>query len=169
MSTKFAVLARHVAILRIIFGCIWLIDAIFKWQPTFRDNFLSQIQGAAQGQPSWLHWWFSFWIGFIAHNPHFYATLVAVIESLIALALLIGLARRITYLGAAVFSIVIWSVAEGFGGPYSSASTDVGAALIYAVVFFALYGLDRLASPPRWSVDNYIVRKLPWWAIIANT
>lgn len=161
-------LARHVAILRILFGCIWVIDAVFKWQPAFRNNFLSQIQAASQGQPGWLHGWFNFWASLIAHNPSLFAILVAVIESLIALALLIGLARRTTYITSAIFSVVIWSVAEGFGGPYSSTSTDIGTAIIYALVFFALYGLDRLAAPPRWSIDNYIVRKMPWWAIIAN-
>jgi nitrite reductase (NO-forming) len=168
MAIKPAVLARHVALLRIVFGCIWLIDAIFKWQPSFRDNFLSQFQSAAQGQPNWLHWWFSFWTVTIANNPHLFAILVAVLESLIALALLIGIARRTIYLTSVVFSVVIWSVAEGFGGPYSSASTDIGTAIIYAIVFLSLYGLERLASPPRWSVDNYIVRKLPWWSVISN-
>lgn len=104
----------------------------------------------------------------MSHNPHLFALLTAVVESLIALALLIGFARRTTYLSAAVFSLLIWSIAEGFGGPYTSGSTDIGTAVVYAVVFFALYGLDRLAAPPKWSVDNYVVKKLPWWAMVAN-
>jgi len=49
-----------------------------------------------------------------------------------------------------------------------SGSTDIGTAVVYAVVFFALYGLDRLAVPPSWSVDSYIVKRLPWWAFVAN-
>lgn len=51
-------------------------------------------------------------------------------------------------------TIVIWSTAEGFGGPYHAGSTDVGAAIIYPLVFAALflssaglyYGLDRKLS-----------------------
>ena len=161
-------LAGRVAILRIIFGILWGIDAAFKWTPTFRKGYMGQINSAAIGQQSWLHWWFSFWIKFLSHNPHFFAVLTAIIESLIAVALITGLARRATYLWAIVFSLLIWSVAEGFGGPYSNTSTDIGTAIMYAVVFFALYGLERMAKPPRWSIDNYINKHLHWWYIISN-
>lgn len=94
--------------------------------------------------------------------------LVAIIESLIALALIFGFARRATYLSAIVFSLIIWGVAEGFGGLYTTASTDIGTAIIYAVVFFSLYGLERMAVPPKWTVDNYISTRIPWWAMLAN-
>ncbi len=168
MPTKTSTLAKHVAILRIIFGIIWAIDAIFKWQPSFAKNFMSMITSAAQGQPGWLNPWFNFWTHFLSHNPHLFAILTAIIESTIAITLLFGIARRTTYISAAIFSFFIWGIAEGFGGPYSNTSTDIGAAVMYAIVFFALYGLDRLAVPPKWSLDNYISKKIPWWAIIAN-
>jgi uncharacterized membrane protein YphA (DoxX/SURF4 family) len=168
MATTSTNLARHVALLRIAFGVMWAIDAVFKWQSAFRNSFLDQIQSASQGQPDWLHGWFNFWTTFLAHNPHLFATFVAITESLIAFALLIGLARRTTYLGAALFSLLIWAIAEGFGGPYTSGATDIGTGIIYAVVFFALYGLDRLAVPPSWSVDTYILKRLLWWALVAN-
>src|ERR1017187_1096684 len=145
-------LSKHVAVLRVVFGAMWVVDAVFKWQPAFRSSFLDQINSAAQGQAAWLNPWFHFWTNFLGHNPHLFAILTAIIESLIALALLLGFARRTTYLSATVFSLLIWSVAEGFGGPYTSGSTDIGTAVVYAVVFFALYGLDRLAVPPSWSV-----------------
>lgn len=161
-------LAWHVTVLRIVFGFMWAIDASFKWRSTFRDNFLSVVQSAGQGQASWLHGWFNFWSTILAHNPHMFAYGVAAIESLIAVALIIGLARRSTYLVAALFSLLIWSIAEGFGGPYGNDSTDIGTGIVYAVVFLALYGLDRLAMPVKWSVDRYIQQKLPWWAIVAN-
>ena len=168
MATSSAKLSRHVATLRIIFGLMWAVDAVFKWQPAFRDGFLDQIKSAGQGQPSWLNSWFHFWSSFLGHNPHLFAVLTAIIESLIAVTLIIGFARRSTYLAAAIFSLLIWSVAEGFGGPYTGSSTDIGTGIIYAVVFFALYGLDRLAVTPRWSADSYLMKKLPWWAVVAN-
>ncbi len=37
--------------LRISFGIIWLIDAIFKWLPGFRAGYMDTIMGQAQGQP----------------------------------------------------------------------------------------------------------------------
>lgn len=161
-------LSKHVAVLRIAFGLMWGIDAAFKWQAAFRNGFLDLIKSAADGQPGWLHGWFSFWINLTAHNPHAFAVFVAIIESLIAIALIFGIARRVTYLSAAVFSLLVWSVAEGFGGPYSKASTDIGTGIIYAVVFLSLYGLDKLAQRSSWSLDNYIIRRIPWWSVIAN-
>jgi thiosulfate dehydrogenase [quinone] large subunit len=168
MTTKTSPLAKHVAIFRIVFGVVWAIDATFKWLPSFRSGFLGQITAAAQGQPSWLAPWFNFWVRLLSHNPQLFAVLTAIIESLIAIALIFGLARRLTYCSAIVFTLMIWGIAEGFGGPYNSGSTDIGTAIIYAIVFFALYGLERLAVKPVWTVDNYISRKLKWWNIIAN-
>jgi thiosulfate dehydrogenase [quinone] large subunit len=168
VSVKISTLSKHVATLRVVFGVIWVIDASFKWFPGFRNGFFDQVTSAAQGQPGWLTPWFHFWTQLLGHNPHLFAVLTAIIESLIAIALLLGLARRVTYLSAAVFSLMIWAVAEGFGGPYTSASTDIGAAVIYAVVFFALYGLERLAKPPKWSVDNYLTKKISWWSRVSN-
>lgn len=165
MSAK---LAQHVAVLRIAFGFMWAVDASFKWRPAFRESFLSQVQSAGQGQVSWLHGWFNFWATLMAHNPTLFAYMVAVVESMIALALLVGLARRSTYLAAALFSLLIWAIAEGFGGPYGSDSTDIGTGIVYAVVFLALYGLDRLAVPAKWSVDKAIIKKFPWWVVVAN-
>lgn len=167
-KSQFTHLSRHVATLRIIFGLMWGIDAVFKWQPAFRSGFLGQIQAAAVGQPSWLHGWFSFWIQLLSHNPQAFAMVIAIIETLIALTLIFGISRRTVYLSAAVFSLLIWAIPEGFGGPYSATSTDIGTSIIYAVVFFSLYGLDRLAVKSSWSLDNYIIKRLPWWSIIAN-
>jgi nitrite reductase (NO-forming) len=167
-TDKIAALSKHVAVLRIAFGFMWVVDASFKWRSSFRTSFLSQVQSAGQGQASWLHSWFNFWATLMGHNPALFAYMVAVVESLIALALLVGLARRSTYLAAALFSLLIWAIAEGFGGPYGSDSTDIGTGIVYAVVFLALYGLDRLAVPPKWSVDNAIGKKLPWWHVVAN-
>lgn len=163
-----AYLPKHVATLRIIFGLMWAVNAGFKWQPAFRTSFIDQVKGALDGQPQWLHGWFNFWIHILSHNPTLFAFLVTIGESLIALALIFGVARRATYLGAAVFSLLIWAIPEGFGGPYSAASTDIGAGIVYAIVFLSLYGLDRLAGQSTWSLDNYIVKQLPWWAVIAN-
>ncbi len=167
-STKVKKLSMHVATLRIVFGIMWAIDAVFKFQPSFRNGFINQIKTATLGQPSWLKPWFHFWVHFLGYNPHLFALLTAIIESFIACSLLLGLARRVTYLSAAFFSLLVWAIAEGFGGPYTSSSTDIGAAIIYAVVFFALYGLERLTVTPKWSLDNYIIQHLQWWAVIAN-
>ncbi|HET9174310.1 MAG TPA: DoxX family membrane protein [Candidatus Saccharimonadales bacterium] len=170
MADKKAVprLAKHVAVLRIVFGLMWAINASFKWQSAFRNGFLDQIKSAADGQPSWLQGWFHFWIQLLSHNPSLFALFVTIVETLIAAALIFGFARRTAYLAAAFFSLMIWAIPEGFGGPYSATSTDIGTGIIYAIVFFSLYGLDRMAKPSAWTFDAYIVKRIPWWAVVAN-
>ena len=155
--------------LRITFGVIWLIDATLKWLPGFRASYMSVIMGEAQSQPGWLQPWFDFWIRFQHPNAMPMAWLVAVIETLIAVALIAGFARKITYISAIVFSLLIWATAEGFGGPYTSGASDIGTAIIYAVVFAALLALSYYAGPSRYSADYYIEQKVSWWWKVAET
>ena len=57
------------SIARVTFGFVWLIDAYFKFQPGFAQNFSNLIQAGGQGQPAWLAPWFSFWVNFTSMNP----------------------------------------------------------------------------------------------------
>jgi nitrite reductase (NO-forming) len=152
--------------LRAAFGIIWAIDAGLKWAPGFRSGYSDTITQAAKDQPGWLQPWFHFWAG--PSHPYFWAYLVAVIETLIAAALILGFARKVTYLSATVFSLLIWATAEGFGGPYTSGSSDVGTAIIYAVVFLGLLALSAYAGPARYSVDYYLEQRISWWWKVAE-
>jgi uncharacterized membrane protein YphA (DoxX/SURF4 family) len=154
--------------LRIAFGVIWAIDAALKWEPEFRQGFTDTLKGAAQGQPGWLHGWFQFWINVVQPRPDLFAYSTAVIETVIALALIFGFARKLTYIGAALFSFMIWATAEGFGGPYSASSTDIGAAVMYVVVFMGLLALNYESGPSRFSVDYLIERRVSWWYRVAE-
>ncbi len=154
--------------LRITFGVIWLIDAMLKWLPGFRASYMSTIMAEAQGQPGWLLPWFRFWIRFQHPDAMFLAYVVAVAETLIALALIAGFARKLTYLAAITFSLLIWATAEGFGGPYTSGASDIGTAIIYAVVFAGLLTLSYYAGPARYSADYYIEKKIGWWWRVAE-
>jgi nitrite reductase (NO-forming) len=98
----------------------------------------------------------------------FFWALVATTETLIALALIAGFARKVTYLAAIVFSLLIWSTAEGFGGPYTSGSSDIGTAIIYAVVFASLLALSYYAGTARYSADYYLEKKFSWWWRVAE-
>lgn len=57
---------------------------------------------------------------------------------------------------------------EGFGGPYSSSSTDIGTAVIYAVVFIGLLALDYETGPSDFCLDHLIERRVSWWHCIAE-
>src|SRR6516225_11945851 len=129
---------------------------------------MSVIMAEAQGQPGWLRPWFDFWIRFQHPEAMVLAYLAAVIETLIAVALIAGFARKLTYLSAIAFSLVIWGTAEGFGGPYTAGASDIGTAIIYAVVFAGLLALGYYAGPARYSADYYIEQKVSWWWRIAE-
>jgi nitrite reductase (NO-forming) len=74
----------------------------------------------------------------------------------------------VTYICGAVFSLLIWSTAEGFGGPYTAGSTDVGTALVYALMFLVLLAISAQVGTSRYSVDAIIERHVPWWSRIAE-
>jgi uncharacterized membrane protein YphA (DoxX/SURF4 family) len=154
--------------LRFTFGLIWLIDAVLKWLPGFRTGYSGMISGAGQGQPGWLRPWFSLWTNLQSPHPAFYAYLVAVLETLVALAVIFGVARKVSYFAAAGFSVVIWAVAEGFGGPYASGASDIGTAIIYALVFACLLTLAVYTGPDTFSVDHYLEKKISWWWRVAE-
>ena len=90
------------------------------------------------------------------------------IETLVGVALVLGFARKLTYISGALFAFIVWAVAEGFGGPYISGSTDIGAAVIYVVVFLSLLAISAQEGTSRYSLDALIERRLSWWHWIAE-
>jgi nitrite reductase (NO-forming) len=154
--------------LRITFGVMWAIDAGLKWMPSFRSGYIGDLKMAATGQPGWLKWWFDFWVSFQSHGGTFFPYLVTVTETLLALALIFGFARKLTYMSAVVFSFLMWGVAEGFGGPYTSGSTDIGTSIIYVMVFLGLLALNAYSGPARYSLDYYLEQHVSWWWKVAE-
>ena len=168
MPTRFD-LPKRIATLRIVFGAIWLIDAGLKMNHVFVNEFLSDFTEGSAGQPGWLHWWFQFWTDVIKTSPSTFAYITTVLETLLGLSLLFGIARRSSYLIGFLFSMAIWAIPEGFGGPYSMSSTDIAQGIIYALVFAALYGLDTVnTARPALTLDHALERRFPWWQRIAE-
>ena len=154
-----------VAILRIAFGAIWAVDAILKWQPAFQANFQQMLADVAKGQPGFLGWWFGLWQFVVSGRAPVFGILTSTTETYLALALLTGFARKFTYAAGILYGLFVWSVAEGFGGPYMpGTTTDVGAAIIYSLVFGALLLVDA----GRFSVDRLIERRIRAWRWIAE-
>jgi thiosulfate dehydrogenase [quinone] large subunit len=160
-------LSKRIAAVRIGFGVIWAIDAVFKFEPVFYRSLLSFIKAKDAGEPSWLNPWFNFWYRIIGSNQHLFAIIIIIVEVLISLSLVLGIARRLNYALAALFSFLIWGVGEAFGGPYVTGSTDVNAGIIYVLVFVLLYFVDG-AILPSWSLDTNISKRIPWWHFIAD-
>jgi len=154
-----------IAYLRIAFGVIWSVDAALKWQPAFQANFSQIVAGVAQGQPGFLSWWFAIWQVIVSGRAPIFALLTATTETYLAFALIAGFARKFTYAIGIAYGLFVWSVAEGFGGPYMpGTTTDVGAAIIYSLVFWALFLVDA----GRMSVDRLIAARVPAWRRISG-
>ena len=153
-------------IFRILFGIIWLVDGLLKFAPGFVDAFAGSI--SPDGQPGWLAGWFTFWASTVNGNPAFYVYLVGSLEVLLGLALLFGFLRKLAYAGGAILSLFIWSVPEGFGGPYGPGSTDIGTGAMYALLFLALIVINATYGPSRWSLDALIERRWPKWRMLAE-
>ena len=93
----------------------------------------------------------------------------AAIETYLAVALLTGFARKVTYSVGAIYTALIWATAEGFGGPYvPGSSTDVGAAIIYTLLFLTLLINDAGVGFSRLSLDGVLERRMPRWRRVAE-
>ncbi len=55
------------------------------------------LQDAAKGQPDWLCPWFNFWINLVSAGVTFFSVATAVDRDGIGLALILGFARKLTY------------------------------------------------------------------------
>jgi nitrite reductase (NO-forming) len=159
---------RAATIMRLLFGVVWAIDAVLKWLPGYRNGYLSALEQTAQGQPAFLHGWFHFWISLSQKAPNLFVDLTAVTETCLAGVLLLGVARRFGYLAGAGYMFLVWAVGEGFGGPYTSGATDIGAGIIYSLLFLTLLALSPAARDERLSLDRALVRRLGWWRVVAE-
>jgi uncharacterized membrane protein YphA (DoxX/SURF4 family) len=122
------------------------------------------VQNASQGQPAWLHSWYNFWIASLTSTPTAFLHGIGLIELSLGLALIIGFLRKTIYLGGIILSLMIWSTVEGFGGPYGPGTTGpVGAAIMYAFIFFAIIIVERSSNYNKYSLDVLIERKLNGW------
>jgi thiosulfate dehydrogenase (quinone) large subunit len=65
-----------IGVLRIVFGIVWRIDAWFKCQPDFVNNFTTYLTGAQSNQPWLVQQWIQFWVNTVGVNPAFVASAI---------------------------------------------------------------------------------------------
>ncbi len=159
--------ARHAAPLtaavRGLFGLIWMIDGAMKFVFLTPADVPGMVRQVAQGQPAWLLPWFSFWKGVVSANPSLFLWGTGVLEITIGACLVAGFLRKTVYLGSIGLALMIWSVVEGFGGPYGPGSTDIGPAVMYAVLGFALVVVEAVSGPSPLSLDAWLERRVRSW------
>ena len=158
--------AKAIAAMRIAFGLVWAVAAWLKWQPGFINGFTDKVSGAKDGQAPAVQSWISFWTNLISKNPHFFAYLLASTETAIAVFLIFGILTNLTCVVGILLSLGIWSVGEGFGGPYKLGdSTDVGTAMPYALFFGVLLAI---AAGRYYSVDQWLTPRLGRFGFLAS-
>lgn len=156
------------AVLRVLFGIFWLIDGALKFQPGLVEAFPDMVKGAADGQPAWLAGWFSFWASTTSSNPAFFVYSTGILEVAIGACLILGFLRKLAYTASFFVSLVIWSVPEGFGGPYGPGSTDIGTGIVYALASLLFLIVNAVFGPSPYSLDYQLEKRLPWWKRIAE-
>lgn len=138
---------RLAAAARIAFGLAWAADAALKWQPAFAHaTLLDALRSAVDGQPPAVAAWIRLWAHVVAADPAAWALLLAAAETLLAAALITGTLTNLACAAGAALSLMIWTTAEGLGGPYTPNSMDIGASIAYAIAF-ALVAASHAARP----------------------
>ncbi len=155
-------------LIRVILGIVWLVDGYFKFQPGLVDSFPDMIRAAGDGQPAWLQPWFSFWANTTTGNAALAVYTIGTLELALGIALVLGLLRKIVYLGGIVLSLLIWAVPEGFGGPYGPGSTDIGTGIIYSFVFLSLIIINATYGSSKYSLDYFLEQRSPFWKRLAE-
>jgi len=150
---------RGAAVVRILFGVLWAVDASFKWLPEFRggQTLPDELSRVAKVHTPVIHEWLELWNTVALANPGLFATVMAVVESLAALALIFGVLSNVAFVGTAVLSFGIWSGAEGFHLPFHAGMTDLGPSAGYV---FASLALFFAAAGSTWSVDAWLRPRL---------
>lgn len=157
---------RGIGIARITFGLVWVVAALLQWLPEFQNTFAAQVTAANVGQPTFVQAWISFWAHLVSINPLLFARMLATTEALIAAFLILGLFSNLTFLVGILLSLGIWSIPEGFGGPYvPGCSTDIGTAFPYALLFVVLL---CLSAGRYYALDNWLTPRLGKLGFLAS-
>ncbi|MGH3381475.1 MAG: hypothetical protein ACRDP6_42775 [Actinoallomurus sp.] len=159
---------RAAAVVRIAFGVIWAIDATFKWLPGFihGQTLDEELGGGADIHTPVIHQWLQMWHGIGTASPGAFAVGTAVIETLIALGLLLGAFSNLVFIGSAVFSFGIWSTAEHLHLPWTrSGITDLGPSIGYVIAALALF---CCAAGSTWGLDRTLRGRLGKYAWLTS-
>jgi hypothetical protein len=132
---------------------LWVGAAVLQVLPM--NNTGADVAGAvtANGSPSWIAGFENSFAGWITHHGTLVVVVLVAAEALIGLA---ALSRRTIAGGAAIgllLALVIWVIAQNFGGLYTGQATDPNTApmvMLMAVALLAGYARPREAPDRLW-------------------
>jgi nitrite reductase (NO-forming) len=146
--------------MRIAFGVLWTIDAVFKWLPGFihGQTLGDELGAGGKVRTPVIHQWILLWHAIGTSHPGAFAIATAVIESCIALGLLFGVFSNLVFVGSALWSFGIWSAGEAFHLPWTTPGmTDLGPSAAYWIASLALL---FAAGGAMWSLDGWVRPRL---------
>lgn len=160
---------RAFAVLRIFFGLIWVANTLLEANTSYVARFWGSIIRRMNGQPNFVQYYLRTVIhGIWILGPHNVAIATVVLNGLLALSLITGIALRPFARIGIFYNLFLWSTVGGFGGPYTVGATDPGTAIVYALVFFTVLAvpserrlsLSRTPTPSIDARDMEVVRIL---------
>ncbi|MHB8252382.1 MAG: hypothetical protein ACYDEV_01460 [Acidiferrobacter sp.] len=127
------------AVMRIVFGVIWAVNTVLEANQPYINHFLGSIVERVKGQSDVVRAYLHGVIHVVnVLGPNHVAIATVVLDGLLALSLLTGVALRPLARLGVVYSLFLWSTVGGFGGPYVAGATDPGTAIVYALTFFTI-------------------------------
>ncbi|MDA8390255.1 MAG: hypothetical protein M0Z76_05955 [Gammaproteobacteria bacterium] len=154
------------ALLRLLFGAICLINTALEANGPYVAGFLDSIIKREKGQPAVFHQYIHAMAAVVsALGSDNVAVVMVVINGLLALSLLTGVALRPFARLGILYNLVLWSTVGGFGGPYTAGATDPGTAIVYALVFLAILSVpcDRRltwAKPAQTVIGTHAIEAI---------
>jgi hypothetical protein len=124
------------ALLRITLGAVWALNAWLQARGPRPALIMQTLADNAAAATGWVHNLIETamnvitWVG-----PTKTAVLMVILDGLIALSLMSGVAVRLFAWIGIIYSCALWAVFESFGGPYGPGTTDPGAGIAYAIAF----------------------------------
>ena len=143
------------AVVRILFGLLWAVDAWLKWRPGFINGqtLTNELNPGAVPTPI-VHSWVQLWHDVAGMNPGAFAMGTAMVETVLAVALIFGILTNLTLIVTAVFSLGIWTAPEHMHLPWTTPGmTDLGPSIGYVLAALAMF---VAAAGATWSVDAVI-------------
>lgn len=143
-------LERHRDGLAVSLGLVWLLDAALQFQPfMFSKSFVTQItEPTAAGNPAMVARPLTWAAHLMVHHIVLYNSFFAMIQLLLALAILYPATRKFGLAASIPWAVGVWWFGEGLGGILTSPTSDPftgapGAVILYAYIALLVWPRDR--------------------------
>jgi nitrite reductase (NO-forming) len=137
--------------------------AVEVWSSSFAAHVRDYPNTVLRSQPDWLMPWFGTWAAVIVPAPGFFIWLARILTTLIAVFLLIGFARKSTYILGAISCLPLWTLMVGHASPRAFGTMNLSGAIAYFIFFISLMLMERLTGTTPYSVDYYLENRWPGW------